>query len=196
MISKKFDLYCKRCKNYQFDNQKGILCGLTNSKPKFIDVCHDFVLDQKRDKRLSSIQRIHNDRRMRAEAGEEYSQANIQYSYFESQLPLVVAVIALITIILIAIAIIPAQYRSLSIIVFSIAFNLLSLKLARQNERLLVFRHGKFHSIVGPGLALIIPFIDKYKRVNLDKYIPEWRDLSTLEVERRVNEHYFANVLK
>lgn len=39
--------YCKKCQNRQMDFQKGILCSLTNNKPKFEKTCKDFILDEK-----------------------------------------------------------------------------------------------------------------------------------------------------
>lgn len=40
-------------------------------------------------------------------------------------------------------------------------------KILREYERAVVFRLGKFHKTKGPGLILLIPFIDKIERVDL-----------------------------
>lgn len=43
----------------------------------------------------------------------------------------------------------------------------LSIKILRQYERAVVFRFGCFKKVKGPGLILIIPFIDRIARVDL-----------------------------
>lgn len=40
-------------------------------------------------------------------------------------------------------------------------------KIMREYERAVVFRLGKFHTTKGPGLIVLIPFIDKIERVDL-----------------------------
>ncbi len=40
-------------------------------------------------------------------------------------------------------------------------------KIMREYERAVVFRLGKFHKVKGPGLILLIPFIDKIERVDM-----------------------------
>ncbi|MFB6240901.1 MAG: slipin family protein [Gemmatimonadota bacterium] len=40
-------------------------------------------------------------------------------------------------------------------------------KILREYERAVVFRLGKFHAVKGPGLVLLIPFIDKIERVDM-----------------------------
>ena len=42
--------FCERCRHYQFDLKRGILCGLTGNKPAFHEVCETFEVDPKRDK--------------------------------------------------------------------------------------------------------------------------------------------------
>jgi len=41
------------------------------------------------------------------------------------------------------------------------------IKIMREYERAVVFRLGKFHKVKGPGLILLIPFIDKIERVDM-----------------------------
>ena len=45
-----YDRFCKRCQHYDFDLRKGILCGLTEEKPSFVDTCEKFELDPQKDK--------------------------------------------------------------------------------------------------------------------------------------------------
>ena len=44
--------YCKRCKHYEFNQQQGILCGLTHDRPPLKDECEDFLLDPEREEKL------------------------------------------------------------------------------------------------------------------------------------------------
>ena len=47
-----YDSFCRRCKFYDFNLSKGILCGITKLKPDFEDICSNFSLDPERDKKL------------------------------------------------------------------------------------------------------------------------------------------------
>jgi regulator of protease activity HflC (stomatin/prohibitin superfamily) len=57
------------------------------------------------------------------------------------------------------------------------------MKMAKDNERLVLFRLGNYIGIRGAGIVILIPFIDKVVRVNLDLNIPGWKLLSDLELE-------------
>jgi len=48
-----YNKFCKRCKHYLFDIQKGILCGLTQQEPEFEGDCKDFFLDSEKEKQLA-----------------------------------------------------------------------------------------------------------------------------------------------
>ena len=63
-------------------------------------------------------------------------------------------------------------------------------KIMREYERAVVFRLGKFHMTKGPGLIILIPFIDKIERVdlrvltiNVDKQEVITRDNVTVHVD-------------
>jgi regulator of protease activity HflC (stomatin/prohibitin superfamily) len=49
-----------------------------------------------------------------------------------------------------------------------------SIKVLREDERFVIFRLGRFFRVVGPGLVVIIPFIDRGIRVNLSENFPGW----------------------
>jgi regulator of protease activity HflC (stomatin/prohibitin superfamily) len=51
-----------------------------------------------------------------------------------------------------------------------------------------VLRLGKYQSTSGPGLVIIIPFIDQPIYVNLTKQIPEWRSLEETEIKKKVED--------
>ena len=64
------------------------------------------------------------------------------------------------------------------------------IKIMREYERAVVFRLGKFHKVKGPGLILLIPFIDKIERVdmrvltiNVDKQEVITKDNVTVNVD-------------
>jgi regulator of protease activity HflC (stomatin/prohibitin superfamily) len=54
----------------------------------------------------------------------------------------------------------------------------------KENERLVVFRLGKLLRVYGSGLAILIPFVDKGVKVNVES-IAEGRRLSEKELEER-----------
>jgi regulator of protease activity HflC (stomatin/prohibitin superfamily) len=62
----------------------------------------------------------------------------------------------------------------------------MSLKTLREDERLVIFRLGRFFKIAGPGMVFIIPLIDKGVKINLNKEIPGWQGLSKDELDTRI----------
>jgi regulator of protease activity HflC (stomatin/prohibitin superfamily) len=66
----------------------------------------------------------------------------------------------------------------------------LSIRVVPERDRLAVFRLGRFLGTRGPGVVMILPFVDKAIRIHLDRDVPNWRSLSTeqlaQEIERRV----------
>jgi regulator of protease activity HflC (stomatin/prohibitin superfamily) len=68
----------------------------------------------------------------------------------------------------------------LAIIVF------ISVKVSREDERFAIFRLGRFFKIAGPGLVLLIPFIDRSIKVNLSENIPGWQGLSKEELDEKI----------
>jgi regulator of protease activity HflC (stomatin/prohibitin superfamily) len=63
---------------------------------------------------------------------------------------------------------------------------LISVKILREDERLAIFRSGRFFKIVGPGLAFIIPIIDRGMKINISENIPCWRALSKIELQEKI----------
>ncbi len=53
----------------------------------------------------------------------------------------------------------------------------LGLKIVKEHEQGVITRFGRFLSVVPPGLALVVPFVDNLRRV----------DLRTLTVEQRID---------
>ena len=61
-----------------------------------------------------------------------------------------------------------------------------ALKIVREDERVAIFRLGRFFSVVGLGLAFLIPVIDKGVKVNLSENIPGWKGLSKAELDEKI----------
>jgi regulator of protease activity HflC (stomatin/prohibitin superfamily) len=62
-----------------------------------------------------------------------------------------------------------------------------SVKILREDERFVIFRLGRFFKVVGPGLVLILPLIDRGMRVNLNRDFPGWQGLSKTELDEKIN---------
>lgn len=62
----------------------------------------------------------------------------------------------------------------------------------KDGYRSVVLRFGKFHSILGPGVAIKIPAVDRIILLDLTKEAPNWRGLSEAELKdmiyKRVDE--------
>ncbi len=63
---------------------------------------------------------------------------------------------------------------------------LISVKISREDERFAIFRLGHFSKIAGPGLVLLIPFVDRGIKVNLSENIPGWQGLSKEQLDEKV----------
>jgi len=63
---------------------------------------------------------------------------------------------------------------------------IISLKILRENERLVIIPLGRFFKIAGPGLEIILPFIDRGIRINLGRDFPGWRGWSKLELDEKI----------
>ena len=58
---------------------------------------------------------------------------------------------------------------------------------AKQDELLVVFRLEQLQAVYGPGVSIIIPFLDRIVRVNVDS-IPGWDRMSEVELKQRAAE--------
>jgi regulator of protease activity HflC (stomatin/prohibitin superfamily) len=72
-----------------------------------------------------------------------------------------------------------------------------SLRLAAQWERAVVFRLGKFHTVKGPGLFLIVPLVDQVRRIDtrvLAVHIPKQQAITRDNVPITVDGVLFFRV--
>jgi regulator of protease activity HflC (stomatin/prohibitin superfamily) len=69
----------------------------------------------------------------------------------------------------------------ITLVVFFVLLAPQVFKILREYERAVVFRLGKFQSVKGPGLIILIPFIDKIERVDLR--------VLTINVDRQGSDH-------
>jgi len=74
----------------------------------------------------------------------------------------------------------------LILVFFAVIFLSASIKTAREDERLVVFRLGRLLGIRGPGLVFIVPIVDRVVRVNLGTSIPGWQALSKQHLDEKV----------
>lgn len=58
--------------------------------------------------------------------------------------------------------------------------------IVKENQRLVIFRCGRLRTTVGPGIVIIVPFIDMSIYVNLTKHISEWKSLDEKVIRERV----------
>jgi len=63
------------------------------------------------------------------------------------------------------------------------------IKVLKEYERIVVLRRGVFFKVLGPGIALLVPLVDKGVKVNLQEEIPGWHTLSAKELEERIKRH-------
>jgi hypothetical protein len=60
------------------------------------------------------------------------------------------------------------------------------IKTLSQSERGCIFRLGRFYRVAGPGSVFLIPLIDQLAVVDLDRAIPQWREVPPPELEAMV----------
>ncbi len=63
---------------------------------------------------------------------------------------------------------------------------ILSLKTVREDERLVIIRLGRFLKTAGPGIVVILPWIDRGIRVDLSRDLPGWQGISKMELEEKI----------
>jgi regulator of protease activity HflC (stomatin/prohibitin superfamily) len=72
-------------------------------------------------------------------------------------------------------------FIAIALIIFAVK----TIVLAKEGERVVVFRLGKLMRVHGPGMVIIVPFIDRVVKVRLDS-IAGWRSFSEKELEEKV----------
>lgn len=74
-------------------------------------------------------------------------------------------------------------------VVVLVAFAVMrSVRVVPENQRLALMRFGRYIGLRGPGLVLMLPYVDRAMRIELDDVIPEWRSLPSEVLERTVAE--------
>ena len=61
-----------------------------------------------------------------------------------------------------------------------------AIKVLREDQRLVIFRLGRFFTVAGPGLVLVISGVDKCVKVNLRENIPSWQGYSKSELDEKI----------
>jgi regulator of protease activity HflC (stomatin/prohibitin superfamily) len=73
-------------------------------------------------------------------------------------------------------------------IIFLIIILAKAIKIVREDQRLVIFRLGRFFTIADPGLVLVIPIVDKGLKVNLPENIPGWQGYSEDELAEKIRK--------
>jgi regulator of protease activity HflC (stomatin/prohibitin superfamily) len=68
----------------------------------------------------------------------------------------------------------------------------LSIRVVKESHRLVVIRLGRLDRVAGPGVVVVVPFVDQVRKVALDETVPEWRGLSSEELRARLFAWYSA----
>jgi regulator of protease activity HflC (stomatin/prohibitin superfamily) len=55
-------------------------------------------------------------------------------------------------------------------------------------QRFVVFRLGRIHSVLEPGIRLILPGLDRTLRVDLNRALPDWQSLPEPELQDQVRQ--------
>lgn len=58
-----------------------------------------------------------------------------------------------------------------------------SMLLIAKGHWVAVYRLGKYIGVRGAGLHFIIPFLDRYRGIDLDELVPNWRHLSRDQID-------------
>ncbi len=80
----------------------------------------------------------------------------------------------------------PIPIPFIIILVLMIVFFVSSIRILKESQRAAIFRLGRFVGVGGPGIVFLIPIVEKSKVVDLNKWIPEWWELSKTELDERV----------
>jgi regulator of protease activity HflC (stomatin/prohibitin superfamily) len=60
------------------------------------------------------------------------------------------------------------------------------IRILRETERGGIFRLGRFQRVTGPGLVLLVPLVDQLAVVDLDRTLPEWREVAAHELDAMI----------
>jgi regulator of protease activity HflC (stomatin/prohibitin superfamily) len=75
---------------------------------------------------------------------------------------------------------------AIALLIILVFLALISVKVAKKNERLAVIRMGRFFGVRGPGICFAPFFIDKVIRIDLDSVLPGWQGWSETEIEEKI----------
>ncbi len=70
-----------------------------------------------------------------------------------------------------------------------------SIAITKEDERLVVFRLGKFFRVCPPGRSILIPYVDRAVKVRVDQ-IAGWRTLPESELQRQLAQAVIDNSSK
>lgn len=69
-----------------------------------------------------------------------------------------------------------------------------NIKILTNNERLVIFRLGKYYKAAGPGMVFLLPIIDRGRIINLDGVLPGWKGMSRNDREDAIHAYVGENI--
>jgi len=63
-----------------------------------------------------------------------------------------------------------------------------SVRVAPEFVRFAVYRQGRFRKVIGPGIFMIIPIVDRLVRFKLDESMPDWASMSFDQARQYVDQ--------
>lgn len=64
-----------------------------------------------------------------------------------------------------------------------------TIKLAREEHRIVIFRLGRFYTVSGPGVVFVIPLIDRGIKIDLNELPYNWENLSKEKLEEQIKKN-------
>jgi len=78
--------------------------------------------------------------------------------------------------------------RFLLLLFILVIFLLNGVHRVRDDERLAVFRFGRFSRVKGPGWIFLLPGLEKKFRISLNRSFPGWRGMAEGELAEKIRD--------
>jgi regulator of protease activity HflC (stomatin/prohibitin superfamily) len=82
---------------------------------------------------------------------------------------------------------VPTLFLIAFLFIFLLVIAAKSLRVAKPDELLVIFRLEKCFAVYGPGWSVVIPFIDRVVKIKVEE-IPNWQKLSETELQLQAAE--------
>lgn len=181
-----YNKWCKRCISYKLNITSGILCGLTDAKPNFIDNCKDFRLDEEKEKYSVLLENELSKREKRRN-----EDLNSKYFDFLYETKLLLPLLIIVSIIMIY-SFDYSNAKSILFTAFVVIYTLILIirtKYIPKNVRYVNIENNRVKKMFGPGIVTFISF-KNYKKIELDNIAPDLiNDKYDYKIKSRINEY-------